>query len=108
MKNFRHGDMILCQIEKLPEGLKGTAKKKVLHTGSSENNHSFDNGMFYPKKDGEFILGYFVAKKTTLFHPEHGKKIKGKRLRESQIEDGIYEVRRQNEITHVGMRPVED
>lgn len=108
MNNYRHGDLSLHQIEKLPEGLQEIATKKVLYTGRSNNNHSFDNGTFYPLKKGDSIIGYFVAQDTTLSHPDHGRKIKRKKLREARIEDGIYEVRRQKEITHAGMRPVED
>ena len=35
-------------------------------------------------------------------------KIKGKKLREAIIENGIYELRKQVEDTHTGMKPVVD
>lgn len=108
LKNYRHGDLALCQIKKLPEGLTNVSKKKVLHAGSHGNEHSFDNGTFYPQKSGDNILGYFVAKDTKLLHPEHGLIVKGKKLREAKISDGIYELRSQVEITHQGMREVVD
>jgi hypothetical protein len=76
---------------------------------SGGNAHSFRNGVFYPKIDGNFIIGYFEAKKKcVLLHPEHGKTIKGKELKESKIKQGFYEVRRQIEVTHEGMRQVID
>jgi hypothetical protein len=107
-KNYRHGDLMLLGIEKLPEGLKIISKEKILHAGSHGHEHSFDNGTFYPLKQGDNILGYFEAKNTTLLHPEHGTIIKGKKLRESKIHDGFYELRSQVEVTHQGMREVVD
>ena len=103
--NYRHGDIALIGISKIPSNMKKTTTK-VLHNGKS-NTHSFDNGAFYPKTEG-IVIGFFQAKKTTLFHPEHGNEIKGKNLKEAKIKDGAYEVRVQQEITHEGMKPVED
>lgn len=74
--------------------------------GVTGNNHSFDNGVFYEKKDGDFVIGYFEAKNTTLLHNDHG--IQKGHTREAKIEDGIYEVRRQVEQTIEGMKPVQD
>lgn len=107
LKNYRHGDMALIGIKQLPEDIK-KSKSKVLMKGSGNNNHSFDNGKFYPHNKGEFVFGYFVAENTTLFHKDHGKIVEGKRLRQAKIDKGIYELRRQNEDTHEGMKPVID
>ena len=103
--NYRHGDIALISVSQIPDKIK-PSKTKILHTGKS-NTHSFNNGIFYPKIEG-LILGYFQAKNTTLFHPEHGKEIKGKKLKEAKIKNGIYEIRVQQEITQEGMKPVED
>ncbi len=106
----------------MPEGLTRVSKRKILHAGSHGNEHSFNNGVFYPQKSSDNILGYFVAKNTTLLHPEHGfvvksstllhpergLVVKNKKLREAKIADGIYELRSQVEITHQGMREVID
>jgi hypothetical protein len=108
LKNYRHGDLMLCQIENLPEGLTRVSKRKILHAGSHGNEHSFNNGVFYPQKSSGNILGYFVAKNTTLLHPEHGLVVKNKKLREAKIADGIYELRSQVEIMYQGMREVVD
>jgi hypothetical protein len=105
--NYRHGDLELVGIAELPQGLK-QSDSKVLMTGSSNNPHSFDNGEFYPCVSGNFIIGYLVAKSTMLFHPDHGKKVKNKKLREAKIADGIYELRQQVEDTHSGMKRVQD
>ena len=106
-RNYRHGDLALIGIDKLPEGLKKSSSK-VLMTGSGGNDHSFDNGEFYPHQEQPNIIGYFVANNTTLFHAEHGKVVKGKKLRKAKIQDGNYQLRGQIEDTHSGMKPVID
>lgn len=105
--NYRHGDLALIKIDKLPEGLKET-KTKVIIKSSGGNAHTFDNGEIYFKKINEFVFGYFVANNTKLFHIEHGKIIKGKKLREAKINNGIYELRNQCEDTNKGMKQVID
>lgn len=108
MNNYRHGDMALIGINELPAGLKKSASK-VLMTGSGGNHHTYDKGEFYPASVDRFIIGYFVAVDATkLYHPEHGEKTKGKKLREAKIEAGIYAIRKQQEDTHEGMKPVID
>ena len=110
MNNYRHGDMALIGIKELPEGLKKSASK-VLMTGSGGNHHTYDKGEFYPADGGGgFIVGYLVVATDTtkLLHPEHGEKVKGKKLREAKIAAGIYEIRKQKEDTHEGMKPVID
>ena len=104
---YRHGDLTLIQIDELPLGLKETATK-VLMTGSNNNPHSFDNGKVYFKNVDAFVFGYFVAENTTLKHPDHGKRVKGKKLRKAKIKNGIYELRNQVEATHRGMIKVID
>lgn len=106
MNNYRHGDLCLFGIKKLPKGL-SKSKTNILLVGNTGNNHSFDNGIFYEKKEGEYILGYFVAKNTILRHLDHGDTKNGNVL-EAKIEDGIYEVRGQVEKSHEGLKPVID
>lgn len=107
LSNFRHGDMALIGVEALPKGL-AKSESHILMTGSGGHHHTFDHGEFYPHPDG-LVVGYLVANnRTRLFHPEHGKVIKGKDLREAKIVAGIYELRRQQEDTHDGMKPVVD
>jgi hypothetical protein len=104
-RNIRHGDLCLCSVDALPEGLKAS-DTNVLMTGSGGNDHVFGKGTFYPHVDGQ-IVGYLVAEGTKLLHPDHGKKGKGT-LRKVNIANGIYEARRQNEETHEALRPVVD
>ena len=100
-KAYRHGDICLLKISKKPTGLKKSNTKTLLAVGSGGNPHTFDNGVFYPVKDKEFVIGYLQAKNTKLFHSEHSP-------RGGKIEDGLYEVRRQQEFTHKGMVAVID
>jgi hypothetical protein len=100
-KCWRHGEVAFCEIKKLPAKLK-QADTKTIVRGSHGNSHSFDNGKLYFKKDGEHIIGYFVAKNTTLFHAEHGKN------GEAKLPDGVYEMRKQTEHTPAGLIPVVD
>jgi len=107
MKNYRHGDLALVGINKLPKGLK-LNKSKILMTGSHGHNHTFDNGKFYKNEGDDFVFGYLVSNNTKLYHPEHGKKVKLNTLLEAKINDGIYELRKQVEYTNEGMKQVID
>ena len=99
MNNYRHGEIGLFQIDKLPKGLKKT-KTNVLMKGSHANSHTFDNGEIYLTNDGQ-LFGYLVAKDTKLFHPEHSPK-------GCKIKDGIYKLIKQQEYTPDGFVPVLD
>ena len=107
MHNLRHGDLAFIQVKEFPEGLKASPSKTLMK-GSNNNDHAYDRGTFYPKTENSFVIGYFVAKNTTLLHVEHGKVVKGQQMRETRIPDGVYQLRRQNEDTHEGMRAVLD
>jgi hypothetical protein len=100
-KALRHGEIAFAQtktIPKLPE-----VKTTIFATGSHGNNHSFKGGKLYLIENPEDnVIGYFVAKDTLLFHPEHGNK-KGEKL-----PDGKYELRKQHEYTPSGLIPVID
>ena len=106
MKNiYRHDDLCLKQIDKLPENLKKETLK-VLMSGSQGNSHSYDNGDFYLKNIDKFIFGYFVARNTTLTHIDHGE---GKsKIKVAKIDDGIYELRKQFEFINSEMKQVID
>lgn len=107
MKIYRHGDLGLVEVEKLPDNLE-KSDSKILMTGSGGHNHTFDHGEFYPHMNA-LVIGYLIASnRTRLYHPEHGIIIKDADLREAKIQPGIYELRRQHEDTNDGMRPVED
>ena len=72
-------------------------------SGSHGNSHSIDNGTLYFKKENDFVFGYLVAKNTNLLHPEH-KDETGK----AKIEDGVYQLIKQQEFTPQGLVPIID
>jgi len=111
MKNYRHGDLALIGIKKLPATGVKKADTNVLMTGSGGNDHVFSGGgaFFHSERRDGFLLGYLVATDDTLLlHPDHGISVDGGNLREARIEAGVYELRKQQEDTHSGMKPVVD
>ena len=108
--NFRHGDLCLIGVDKLPAGVKAAkSKSNVLMTGSGGNDHTVKNGTVYLVEGQPFTIGYLVASsEAKLLHPTNGKVVKGGGLRSVSIPEGIYKLRRQVEDTHTGMKPVID
>jgi hypothetical protein len=104
-KAYRHGEIALIAIDKLPDNLK-PSESKILMEGSHGNNHSFDSGVFYPHKDGIYIFGYLKAENTNLLHTEHGEG--KKQLKTAKIPDGFYELRKQNEVVNNELKQVID
>ena len=100
-KIYRHGEIAFLQIAKLPKGLK-EEKTKILMSGSHGNSHTFDNGKLYLKKENDFVFGYFVAKDTSLIHPEHSPN------GEAKLPNGIYQLIKQQEFTPQGLVPIID
>ncbi len=103
-KAYRHGDIAFVAIAEIPKDAKVKKTNVIIELGSGGNPHTFKGGKLY-EGSGEFVIGYFEAKNTTLFHKEHGE---GKGLKEAKLPDGFYEIRKQVENTHAGMRPVID
>jgi len=104
-KCYRHGEILLKKVSELPKGLE-LSKSNIIMQGSHGNNHSIDTGKLYFKKEGDYIFGYLVAKNTNLLHAEHGVG-KGS-LKKAKIDDGIYQLLKQNEYTPSGLIPVRD
>lgn len=107
MNKYRQGDVDFIQIESLPKDLEKSSSNVILQEGSGGNPHSFEGGEFYPQLKGD-TLGYLKANNTKLLHSEHGEILRGDGLKEGVIEDGIYQISRQVEETHDGMKPVID
>lgn len=97
---YRHGEITFLLIDKLPDNLEEVKQKEFLK-GSHGHPHTFDNGKLYLKNVDEFVFGYFVAKNTKLFHPEHSPK-------GAKLPDGIYELRRQVEFVNGELRVIFD
>ena len=106
-KIYRHGEIGLVPIKKLPDGLKKT-DSKVIIKGSNGHSHSIDNGQLYFYKKGEYVFGYLVAKNTNLLHDEHGYFVKGRKERKAKLPDGVYELRKQQEFINNELKPVID
>jgi len=98
---YRHGEILLLKISRLPKALK-QSDSKIIMVGSHGNNHSIDTGKLYFKEDGT-TFGYLVAKGTKLFHPEH-KEDTGY----CEIKDGVYQLIKQVEFTPDGLIPIVD
>ena len=100
-KAYRHVEILLLKVPKLPIGLK-LSPSKTFMVGSHGNSHSIDQGKIYFKEEG-FTFGYMVAKDTTLLHPEHKDETGG-----AKIPNGVYKLIKQNEYTPDGLVPIID
>ena len=87
---IRHGDVILEQVQELPEGKK--LDRKWLFEGEATGHaHRIDIGDIFETKDGDLYLR--VATLTNLTHEEH---------KTVTIEKGIYRVRQKRQYTPDG------
>jgi hypothetical protein len=99
-KAYRHGEILLVKIDNLPSNLK-EEKTKLIVKGSHGHDHTFDNGKIYFSKENDYVFGYLEAKNTKLFHDEHSPK-------GVLIEDGLYELRKQQEFIDGELKQVID
>ena len=104
-KLYRHGEIGLEPVSKLPADLK-KSDTKILMAGSHGNNHSINIGEIYLKQEDQFVFGYLVAKNTTLLHTEHGTG--NGTIKEAKIPDGVYRLRKQQEFINSELKPVID
>jgi len=106
MKAIRHGDLCLVRITEMPDNIK-SVKTKTIMQGSHGNNHDVKGGTIYLKDVNAFVFGYLVAgKKCVLLHPDHGTG-KGS-IKTVELNEGIYELRRQFEYKSEYMTQVID
>jgi len=115
----RHGDMCLEEISQLPEGLT-KSDNNILMTGSGGNHHTYQDGEFFPKQVDRFIFGYFKSgPDCELFHKGHGQRdaggnivtkiVNGRKLAVTKVPANlIFALKKQQEDTHEGMKPVVD
>lgn len=97
---YRHGEIVFVKIDKLPENLVAT-KTDVFAKGNTGNSHTFKGGKIYLKNEGQYIIGYFKASKTKLYHTEHSPK-------GVSLPDGMYEIRKQSEFINGELRQIVD
>jgi len=106
-KIYRHGEIGLTLIEELPKNLELSGSKTIVK-GSHGHSHDISQGELYFKNVNEYVFGYLVAKDTKLLHLEHGTKINGQKMREAILPDGVYELRKQQEVVNNELKPVID
>ena len=129
--NYRHGDLALIGIDRLPEYLI-QSPTMTLMTGRGGNHHMAGSGKVYLKSDNQQCnewggkalvnlgatgidkpesidhIGYFSAPRgCELYHPDHGENVE-KGTRVAEIDDGFYALLKQMEDTNDGMKPVVD
>lgn len=97
---YRHGEIVFVKIDSLPTGLTET-KTNFFAKGNTGNNHTFKGGKIYLKNVDQYVIGYFQAKNTKLYHTEHSPK-------GCELPDGLYEIRKQNEIINGELKQVID
>ena len=107
MKNnqcYRQGDLCFLKVATLPTDLEVSKTDILLQNGSGGNPHTFRGGEFYPKIEGQFVIGFLKAKKgCKLLHIEHGDEDE-RVIRAGELPVGFYEVRRQSEETINGLK----
>lgn len=127
-KIYRHGEIALRPIEKLPEGLTKSGSKTIIQ-GSHGNSHTISAGDLYFKDVDIYVFGYLKAKNTKILHLEHGNIcsiccfdkltsgvcpkchtdfVKENKNREASLPNGIYELRKQQEFISSELEPVID
>lgn len=105
IKTYRHGEILFVETKEIPKEAK-LKNTTILMKGSGNNAHSFKGGKFFELTKG-IVFGYFEAKNTTLLHKDHGNK-KSDNLLEAKLPDGIYELRKGQEFTPDGLKPIID
>ena len=71
MKIYRHGDVLLRQINVLPEGLKKTNATTVALGEVTGHSHRFNSGLVTVFEDIKKQKYVAVEEETTLIHEEH-------------------------------------
>ncbi len=103
---YRHGEILFVTSNEVPKEAK-IKKTDTLLVGSGQNPHTFKGGKFYELKENGFVFGYFEAKNIKLYHREHGDK-KVRELKQAELPDGIYELRKGQEWINSELRPIID
>ena len=84
----RQGDLLLITLDKLPKGLKKKRDKILVHSDSTQHDHTLVKGTVYTRGEKIYIN---VPQDTQIVHTEdHGP---------VNVPKGVYEVRRQVQHT---------
>jgi hypothetical protein len=106
MKNaYRHGELLFVEVQEVPQEAKAVRRKNIIK-GSHGNAHSITSGVLYDYAGDDFVIGYLKTNNTKLLHKEHGS---GEgTLKEAELPNGIYEIRKQVEFINEEMKQVID
>lgn len=87
--SVRQGDVMAISIAKLPKGLKKKGTQILVHSDSTQHNHTLVKGTVYVAKDGKMYAD--VPIKTQIVHTMDHEPV--------DIPAGVYEIRRQVQTT---------
>jgi hypothetical protein len=86
---YRHGDLCIKSIEKLPEGLKKLNTNIVAEGGATGHSHTLLGQDFEIYEDAKGVMYLSIASPTEITHQEHETKEIGK---------GYYIIEREQEF----------
>jgi hypothetical protein len=69
MKQYRHGEILICEVESIPEGAVAR-KSSVVATGKSGHDHTLVGGKIMETKNGVYLD--ITADGAVIDHDEHG------------------------------------
>lgn len=100
IKAYRHGELAFVKTDSVPTLIE--TKSNVFAKGSEGNSHSFKGGkMYLLEKPKNYLIGYFTAKSTKLYHPQHSPN-------GAVLPDGNYQILTAIEHTPAGLKVVID
>lgn len=89
MKMYRQGDVLAIEIKALPKNLRKKMDNILVHSDSTQHDHTLVKGMVYTDKEGKLFAD--VPEDTQIVHTiDHGP---------VDIPKGKYEIRRQVQHT---------
>ncbi len=91
---YRHGDIFITKIEKLPRGVKKVVSGIIIYGESSGHAHRLVGGDVLQKGDALFLR---VAKSAKIIHEEH---------KPITLEKGLYGAIRQREYLSKDMTKI--
>lgn len=96
---FRHGDVILKKVNKIPEGAKKQANKVLAYGEVTGHSHRFEAPNVTVFKFEDTLYAQVTDSLAALVHEEHAK---------IDVPPGIYEIGIQREYEPDGWRQVAD
>lgn len=92
----RQGDILALKIEKLPKGLKKKGTNVLVHSDSTQHDHTLKKGTVYVDKEGNMYAD--VPVKTQIVHTADHNPV--------DLVKGFYEIKRQVQHTMGDMTQV--